>query len=237
MALDTTLKIALAPLLIAQALQVRRRALVLPEPPGARTGIAGTGRDISLLIVGDSSAAGVGATTQGEALSGQLVARLASRHRVRWRLIARTGATTADIFALLDDAPDERFDIAVTALGVNDVTRGVRLAHWLVRQARLRAHLAQRFRVGHVVQSGLPPMGHFPALPRPLRQVIGLSARRFDAALAGQLAGDPAATHVRFDMALTPALMAADGFHPGPEGYAQWAASLTPTIARLAARK
>jgi lysophospholipase L1-like esterase len=236
MTLDTALKLALAPLLISQALQVRRRALVLPEPSGERMGNAGYGPELGLLIVGDSSAAGVGATTQTEALSGQLVARLGLHHRVRWRLIARSGATTADIFALLNEAPSEQYDIAVTALGVNDVTRGVRLARWLELQAELRAHLADRFAVRHVVQSGLPPMGDFPALPRPLRQIVGLTARRFDAALAGQLAGAPAATHVWFDMALTPGLMAADGFHPGTRGYARWAEMLTPVITGIAER-
>jgi len=55
-------KLALAPLLIAQAIGTRRRALVLPEAAGARDGRAGDGdgAPLHLLIAGDSSAAGVG---------------------------------------------------------------------------------------------------------------------------------------------------------------------------------
>ena len=181
---DTLAKIALAPLLAAQALGVRRRALRLPEPPGPRAGIAGSGPELRLLIAGDSSAAGVGAASQGTALAGRLVAALAASHRVQWRLIARSGATTADTLARLAATPPERFDVAVLALGVNDVTRLVPLGRWLDRQARLRALLADRFGVGRVLVSGLPPMGAFPALPAPLRQVLGMTARRYDAALA-----------------------------------------------------
>lgn len=232
MSTDTALKLALAPLLLAQGLRVRRRALVLPEADGAREGTAGTGAALRLLIVGDSSAAGVGAASQQEALAGQLAARLAARHRVSWRLIARTGATTADTLDRLDATAPARFDIALTALGVNDVTHGVPLRRWLAQQARLRDLLAERFGVAHVVSSGLPPMGQFPALPQPLRAVMGLTARRFDRALAGAVAAAPDATHVAFNLALGPDLMAQDGFHPGPAGYATWAEGLAAAIER-----
>lgn len=228
--LDTTAKLVLAPVLIAQGLGVRRRALRLPEAAGPREGVAGNGPGLRLLIVGDSSAAGVGAPDQGAALAGRLVAELGTTHRVSWRLIARTGATTADTIARLAATPPEPFDIAVTALGVNDVTRSVPLARWLTRQAELRALLANRFGVSHVIASGLPPMGDFPALPMPLRWVIGRSARRFDAGLAQATAGDPGWSHVAYHLALTPDLMADDGFHPGPAGYALWARKLAPSI-------
>lgn len=234
-AADTALKIALAPLLLAQGLRVRRRALILPEPPGPRSGHVGDGPPLRLLIVGDSSAAGVGAPNQAAALAGQLTTRLARSHAVSWRLIARTGATTATTLARLHREPPAPFDIAVTALGVNDVTHSVPLARWQAQQERLRALLAARFAVSHVVVSGLPPMGDFPALPRPLRRVMGLTAHRYDAALAKAVRASASTTHVAFDFPLGSNLMAEDGFHPGPDGYALWARHLAPIIRALAA--
>jgi hypothetical protein len=62
--------LALGPLLLAQGLYVRRKTPLLPEPPGARSGFAGTGRLLRVLILGDSAAAGVGAASQLSALSG-----------------------------------------------------------------------------------------------------------------------------------------------------------------------
>jgi len=228
--LDTAAKIALAPLLVAQGLRVRRDALRLPEPPGPRAGESGDGPPLRLLIVGDSSAAGVGAPDQALALSGQLVAALGQRHRVTWRLIARTGATTADTLARLQDEAPDRIDAAVTALGVNDVTHSVPLTRWLDQQTALRLCLAGRFAARLVLSSGLPPMRHFPALPQPLRWVIGGTAQRFDAALARHTAADTGWHHVAFRMALTPELMAEDGFHPGPKGYALWGSRLAEAI-------
>ncbi len=227
-------KLTLAPLLLAQGMGVRKRALILPEAPGPRDGVAGQGPLLRLLIVGDSSAAGVGAADQDEALAGQLVARLARRFQVEWRLIARTGATTASTLRHLERVPAGNYDLALVVLGVNDVTHGVPLGRWLAQQAELRGLLHGRFAVRRVLSSGLPPMGAFPALPQPLRWVMGASARRFDRALAEATAAEPFASHLAFDLGLEPGLMAADGFHPGPAGYALWAEQLAPALAALA---
>ena len=58
--MSLTLKLALSPLLVAQAVATRARLPRLPEAGGARRGEAGRGPLLRLLIAGDSSAAGVG---------------------------------------------------------------------------------------------------------------------------------------------------------------------------------
>ncbi len=67
------------PVLWLQARCVRRITPRMPEPPGCRAGTAGRGSLVRLLVAGDSGAAGVGASTQDQALCGQLVRRL-SQH-------------------------------------------------------------------------------------------------------------------------------------------------------------
>ena len=69
--MSLTLKLMLSPLLVAQALATRRRAPELPEAQGAREGALGERVPFRLLIVGDSSAAGVGVRTQDQALVGR----------------------------------------------------------------------------------------------------------------------------------------------------------------------
>ncbi|MGZ5249520.1 MAG: hypothetical protein ACXWIQ_04605, partial [Caldimonas sp.] len=62
-------KLALAPLLVVQAVRTRRRAPVLPEAAGPRDGrTAGDGVAIRVLVAGDSSAAGVGVAHQDQAV-------------------------------------------------------------------------------------------------------------------------------------------------------------------------
>ena len=228
MATDTIAKIALAPVLLMQALQVRRRALILPEPSGPRRGKLGQGPALRLLILGDSSAAGVGASHQSLALSGQLAQILGQKCALDWQLEAETGATSASALARLETLPQQRFDAAIVALGVNDVTRAVPLARFLARRRAIHGLLRSRFGVTTIIASGLPPMGHFPLLPQPLRWTLGRTARRFDDALATLCAADPGSCHLPLDLPFEPQFVAADGFHPSEVAYAKWAGLLAP---------
>lgn len=222
-------RVILSPVLLAQALAVRRRVPVLPEAAGARAGVHGQGPDLRLLIAGDSSAAGVGVAHQDQALAGRLVAALGRTHRVSWQLHATSGHTSRDALALLAALPVQGFDVAVTALGVNDVIRQVSATSFAARQIELAGMLRERFGVRLHLRAGVPPMQRFPALPRPLRDVLGAQARRLDAVLAA--GATPTCLHLPFDAAaLDPAAMAADGFHPGPAIYRDWAEELARRI-------
>lgn len=223
--------VLLGPVLLLQGRRVRREVPRLPEPPGERAGVTGDGPRLRLLVVGDSAAAGVGAAHQDEALTGQLVRVLSPRFELHWRLEAKTGATTASAIEHLRSLPAEPFDVAVTSLGVNDLTAGRRLPAWLQEQAALRDLLRGRFGVGRLLVSGLPPVHAFPALPQPLRWYLGARARAFDLALRQSLAHEPGARHVGFDGEHdVPSMMASDGFHPGPPVYAAWARRLADAL-------
>lgn len=229
---DVLARLPLLPLLLAQAVVVRRKALILPEPPGARSGHAGIGPALRVLIAGDSSAAGVGAPSQGAALSGQLARALTPHFRVRWRLEARTGITTGETLAHLSRLEPEPFDIAILALGVNDVTRVVTRRRWVALQQGLHHLLQDRFGVRHIYASGLPPMGLFPLLPQPLRWTLGAHAGRLDEALAAIAAQGSNVRHIPFDFPQHARFFADDGYHPSPVAYAHWADVLTRLILR-----
>ncbi|MCP4818950.1 MAG: SGNH/GDSL hydrolase family protein [Shimia sp.] len=210
------------PLLVAQGLGIRKRVNRLPEPPGARAGTAGEGPKLRLLIIGDSSAAGVGATTQANALSGQLVAQLAQTHRVHWRLEAATSATTRVTLEHIATLMPQKVDVVVSALGVNDVTRASSLKTWVSRQKQLADLMAEAYGARLMVASGLPPMGEYPQLPQPLRWVLGEQAKRLDNGLAALAAAHPILSHLPIDIPFEPHFQASDGYHPSEEAYALW---------------
>lgn len=223
--------VVLGPVLLAQGRHVRRTVRLLPEPEGLREGDVGSGPLLRLLIAGDSAAAGVGAATQEEALSGHLVSSLAASFRVQWKLFAFTGATTADLIDRLQRAPAAEFDVVVTSLGVNDVTGRRSLDDWRRRQGQLVALLQDKFAARQILLSGLPPMHRFPALPQPLRWYVGSRARDFDRALSRFAGGRDGCEFVELDYAMMDlAAMAADGFHPGPPVYRRWALELARRI-------
>jgi lysophospholipase L1-like esterase len=223
--------VALAPVLFWQGRRVRADVPRLPEPEGERHGIHGVGPRLKLLILGDSAAAGVGATTQAEALSGALVAALEDRFELHWRLVATTGHTTAEAIADVSALPTEPFDVVITSLGVNDVTSQHSLSKWRRQQIDLIAVLQSQFAAGQIYLSGLPPMHRFPALPQPLRWYIGSRAKQFDQELAKLAAQVVCCEFVPLDFSeLETDSMASDGFHPGPAIYRQWAAELARRI-------
>ena len=201
---------------------LRARALRLPEAAGARNGTLGHGPALSVLIIGDSSAAGVGVNAQDTALAGQMTQALARTHTVTWHLHARTGATTASTLATIHELPDQHFDVAVQALGVNDVTRGKTLHRWMVEQEQLVRALQQRHGIRNFWITGMPPMGRFPLLPDPLRWVLGRQAARFDQAQRKRCVAADHLHYLPVEMDLDASTMAEDGFHPGPQVYAAW---------------
>jgi len=259
MAWSRAVALPLAPVLLWQGRRVRRDTPKLPEAAGPRHGLVKprngpsnpkhpVADPLRLLILGDSSAAGVGTDRQATALSGRLVEGLVARtgRAVQWKLVARTGITTGEALALMQAEPADPFDVAVVALGVNDVTALRGRARWLADVARVTARLAERHAVRRVLWSGLPPMHLFPALPQPLRGVIGLHARVFDGALgdwcvrrtasarateAGHAVARTATVYVPLPRMTDPSLIASDGFHPGPGAYRLWGEVLAECIA------
>jgi lysophospholipase L1-like esterase len=237
--MSLALKLALSPLLVAQALHTRSRVPRLPEAAGAREGAHGSGTvPLRLLIVGDSSAAGVGVATQEHALAGQLVRLLAQRRaaRIQWTLVARSGLTTAQTHELLREVALPPADLAVVVTGVNDVVDQVASSAATRARGRIANLLRNGAGVQHVVYCPLPPVHQFPALPQPLRWMAGADARRHNRALRDWVAERSAAagdvSTLRLDdVHLCRDNMASDGFHPGEPVYRAVATALAHHIA------
>lgn len=211
---------------------MRATALRLPEAAGPRTA---EGSALRLLIVGDSSAAGVGASRQDEALAGRLAQALATRlgQPVGWQLVATSGHCSEQALAALQAADVAPADVLITTLGVNDVVDQVAPRQALAALDGIHALAVSRAGVRLALHCGAPPMQRFPLLPQPLRWFFGRQAARFNAALARTVAGQPGRQVVLLPESMqrnAVELMAEDGFHPGPRGYALWAEALADQI-------
>lgn len=226
-------KLLLGPLLIWQGRRVRATALRLPEAAGERCHPGGA---LRLLIVGDSSAAGVGAAHQDEALAGRLAVALSSRlgQPVGWQLVATSGHVSEQALAHLAGTELAAADVLITALGVNDVVGQIAPRHAIATLAAIDAMARERAGVQLSLHCATPPMQEFPLLPQPLRWFFGQQAAHFNAVLESSVAGQPQRRVVHMPQSMqrkAAALMARDGFHPGPPGYVLWAETLAEQIA------
>ena len=227
--------VLLAPVLLRQGARVRRTTPVLPEAVGdraGREGVPGNRPPLRLLVVGESTAAGVGVEHQRDGLPRQLAAELSARcdRAVDWQVRARTGATATVCARELLAGPPGPQDLVVLVLGVNDTLRLRRRRHWRIDIVRLldlvQAQLAPE---GQVLLAGVPDLGAFPALPRPLRTVLGWHARSLDQELGTLASRRPRVVHAPAP-ALSGDLFATDRFHPNAAAYARWAQHLAESL-------
>ncbi|MCG8688535.1 MAG: SGNH/GDSL hydrolase family protein [Desulfobacterales bacterium] len=222
--MDNILKLALGPILLWQGKHVRKITPRLPEANGPRHGTHGSGpRKITLLVIGDSAAAGVGVDSQENSLAGQLVRSFGSEFSVSWMLLAKSGITTAGMNELLLTRELGTFDLAVTSLGVNDVKSGVPPLEWLKQQKQLISYLKHSCNIRQIVISAVPPMEKFPALPWPLGWFLGRQAKEMNSLMAKWISKQKGLHFLEFNIPLESDLMAKDGFHPGPKLHTIWA--------------
>jgi lysophospholipase L1-like esterase len=232
-------------LLMIQGLWTRKTTLKLPEPKGPREGICSedlsdkgvSGEDISgegisakeetltLLIIGDSSAAGVGVDHQEHALSGYLTASLAKRFNVKWQLIAKTGYTSANIIQELQkhQIPFDHIDYALIAIGVNDVTSFTGSKRWQKNTTALIELLERQFQTKNIIFSAIPPMHLFTALPQPLRWLLGARAKYLNQRMATIIRSKPACHILHPELPFSEQYLADDKFHPSQAAYKLWA--------------
>ena len=213
------------PLLLPQALFVRRTAPRHPPAGGPAEGSVGTGESVRLLAIGDSIVAGVGASTLATALVGQTAAAIAEARSsaVAWQAIGVSGYDSAKIIdRLLPKLPSTQADYTVLSVGVNDVTGLTTLPTWRSNLGRILVALQNHSPEAVIAIAGIPPLGEFPLLPQPLRAAFGLRARQFDSAARELAAGYPGVVYVPVDFEPDPHKFAPDGYHPSEEGYTEF---------------
>ncbi len=218
------------PLLLPQALWVKRTALRLPDAETPWHGLVAAGEPLApplrLLLLGESTVSGVGVKQQTDGLAGQLAAQLATAtgRAVQWQAVGRNGGDARlALQSLLPQVVGQQWDMALLVLGVNDTTHLTSRRRW--RRCLQQLVSGLRGCADRVLVTAVPPLGHFSALPQPLRGWFGLRASLLDTDLRA-VAVQQRADYLALDMPFKPAYLAADGFHPSAAGYRLWASGI-----------
>jgi lysophospholipase L1-like esterase len=195
------------------------------------------GEPISVVVLGDSSAAGVGVDTPEQTPGALIAAGLAeiAERPVQLTVVARTAARTSDLAEQMRRAADVQPDLALVMVGVNDVTHRVRAT----TSVRLLDEAVRHLRDGGaaVVVGTCPDLGTVEPIPHPLRWVARRASRRLAAAQT-IVAVEAGARTVSVGSILGPEFAAqpghmfsSDRFHPSAAGYAAAAAAMLPSAA------
>lgn len=220
---------SLSPLLIHQGRKARRDTPRLPEATGDCHGQYGDGMpERRLLVIGESTAAGVGVQRHEQGLASQLGRLLHERSgkTVAWHTFGINGATLSELMDNLSPDTLPEADTVLLSMGVNDTTgftpRGRFRRQLLTLQDQLRAKHPTP-----LCLLSVPPMHRFTALPSPLRQMMGWRARQLDGVYRGLARQQPEDfVHLRYQPVTDSSMLAEDGYHPGERGYRMMAESI-----------
>lgn len=218
------------PILLLQAVWVRLSMIKLPEALGERSGTAGSGKKINLLIIGDSASAGVGTKEQKNALSGQLVANLATANTVNWQLVATTGLTSTTLISEIKQIKNQKFDFVLVSIGVNDVTGLTKEHQWISNINNILELCNVKFDNPKVLMTALPPMHLFTGLLQPLRWWLGARAKKLNELMILATATNSQCHVLTIEIPFAPQYLAQDGFHPSSLAYTVWAEQATSAL-------
>jgi lysophospholipase L1-like esterase len=214
---------------LAMGLAMKIRVSRLPDAPQPWQGEFSGERPLSVLTVGDSTAAGCGVTDASDSLGARIAwhASESLGRGVSWRAIGQNGHRS-DEFArdYLDEAASYPADIVYVSLGANDAMR-MRSRRAAARDlVRIVSTLRSANPNAAIAVSCLPAFFRFTRLPEPLRftlyrisQGIERTARlRLEKELGITMDAPPPPYPNNF--------FARDGFHPSAVGYDLWGKSV-----------
>lgn len=227
-------------LIRAEALVARRLVGEAHDAAPTDSGLygAGPGTPLELVMLGDSSAAGLGCDQPSQTIGATVATALAAltSRPVRVTNASVVGADSSDLGRQLATALEHlvRPDMVIILIGANDVTHRIDRA----TSVRYLAETVRRIRsLGtDVVVGTCPDLGTVRPVGPPLRQLIRRWSRDLAAAQTVAVVEAGGRT-VSFgdilgpEFAASPAEMfSADRFHPSPAGYARAAAVLLPSV-------
>jgi lysophospholipase L1-like esterase len=182
-----------------------------------------------ILVLGDSTGVGIGASCPEDSIAGLLAAELPDVDIVN---VSRSGARVADALAQARDcrARELHFELALLHVGGNDVIRATPAAKLGADSRMLLAELAAI--ADQTVWLGPPDVGLVPLFPPPLSWLLRLRTRRAAAAFAACAAAqgvtfvDFSSGEHRLRFSATPVHFAVDRLHPSSDTYRYGYASI-----------
>ena len=224
------------PVYVVQGLRVRKRSMRMAPPEQLSiVNIKGKGDPIRLLIIGDSSAAGVGVSDFRDSIAGRAPHLLAKKtgRPITVRTCGNNSATAGELRdQIVPHLEPEPYDYIIMNIGTNDAKNFHTAQRFKKEFGGLLYALNARFPGAKPIWSGLIDIEHIPLLPSPLNKIIGIRSRVIKK-MGNELCYERGALFPQTNWRPVRENFAEDGFHASSKGYEEWAEELTDYIAEL----
>jgi lysophospholipase L1-like esterase len=184
-----------------------------------------------LLVLGDSTAVGVGAAKPEDSIAGLTSTYINATYVENY---AVSGATTSDVFSQLEHAKLSTYDTILLQVGGNDIIR----FHDVATTAKELSNLLQQLPESkHVYITSVGNVGDatfFPFFIRPFHDSLNI---KYHTAFA-KIAKQHGATYINLNqqsqtarfIAEPKTYYASDGLHPSSDGYRLWFEIISPFL-------
>lgn len=215
------------PIYVWQGIGVRLRTeRMVPAQGPVLHSVPGKQPGISLLVIGDSSAASVGIGKTEDGLAAQLASLISEKsgRAVRWRAAGFSSATSGQIRDfVVPNLAAEPWTHIVISIGTNDTKNFHSVSRFKKEFGGLLYALRAKWPEARVVWSPVVEMNRVPALPPMLGRILEIRAgamNRLGERLCHERGAVPAPRLPILDPA---AGFSTDGFHASEAGYRAWA--------------
>lgn len=215
-----------APFLYLQGQYVRRKVGLLPDAAGETTGKFGElPETVNLLVLGESTVAGLGARTHEYALAGQFAKVLSGKlnKSVCWRAIGKNGVTAKRaLIELVPQIPaDENYDYILLGIGGNDVLKLSSPYKWRRDMSELLDVMREKYPAATMFITNAPAVHLSPVLPQPIKFILGNLSAMHDKNSQEFIPKRPKTFYFYRPDKITVGFFA-DGIHPSESGYTDW---------------
>ncbi|MCR9136307.1 MAG: SGNH/GDSL hydrolase family protein [Alphaproteobacteria bacterium] len=224
----------LSPVALYLGLKVRSRTPRLLPPSGPKSGHIGPKRNPAyrILVIGDSSAAGVGVDEISETIGPQLahILHRETNSAVSWRIAGANSAISEEVRDhVVPNLERETYTHIILCVGTNDMKNFLTDRRFKRGFGGLLYALHAKWPDTPIIWTPMLDMTTVPGLPSLLGRILQMRAGIINRR-GRQLCRERHATVAPPLQSIDPAGFSVDGFHASAAGYHYWAGVLAQTI-------
>ena len=205
------------PFLIYQASVVRKER---PTPPAVSERVIFGNGSKKILLLGESTAAGVGASSPEFSIAGHFSRLLGPTYEVR--NLGKTGLRAAQVFSSFGSEISVSINPVegiLLFLGANDCFRLTHPKDFKSHLEALISELKSRYSPNWIYLADIPPVHLFPAFPPLLRSFLKSQRNFLQKEMIRLYSADNQLIFDPISLTLSPEFFSIDGVHPSDLGY------------------
>lgn len=202
------------------------------DPPAHKGELSskGKGKPIKVLLIGDSSAAGVGVDTIEHSLGGHMCRLLnkKSKRPITVRIAGNNSATAPQVRDyIVPNIEHQKFDFIALNIGTNDAKNFHHGNKFCKNFGTLLYALKTKWPDSKIIWSGIIDLEELEMLPKPLNKILGIRSRILNRNGEKLCAERGALAPGNKEWKVIRENFSNDGFHASSLGYERWAEGLS----------